>query len=195
MKPDFDKAQNAATNLLLQQEIRSLYIDVRDFKLPDNIFIDSIQKFCSMTGFPIAELDGKNIDGACLLKMETNRIILYDDTVENEQRKHWGICHELGHVCLDHTDDNRESEIEAHFFAAQLVMPEIVLWDIYKRKGSLTDYDLYDSFNASYIAANKRIDTLQRRGRFNSNEKDQLLLEKFRPILDREFSMRRDVVV
>lgn len=68
MKPDFDKAQNAATNLLLQQEIRSLYIDVRNFKLPDHIYIDSIQKYCSMTGIPSSKLQGKNIDGACLVK-------------------------------------------------------------------------------------------------------------------------------
>ena len=90
MKPDFDKAQNAATNLLLQQEIRSLYIDVRNFKLPDHIYIDSIQKYCSMTGIPSSKLQGKNIDGACLVKAKKNRIILYDDTVENESNETHG---------------------------------------------------------------------------------------------------------
>ena len=193
MKPDFERAQNTATELLLQQDIKSLYIDVRDFKLPDCIHIDSIQNFCSLTGFPSTELADGNIDGACLLKKGPHRIILYDDQIENEQRKHWGICHELGHVFLDHSDDNKESEIEAHFFAAQIVMPEIVLWDILKRKGSITDYDIYESFNVSYMAANKRIDTLQRRSRFNSSLRDKQLLEKFKPLLDQEFSWKYEV--
>lgn len=35
MKPDFDRAQNAATRLLLTQNIDSLYIDARNFTLPD----------------------------------------------------------------------------------------------------------------------------------------------------------------
>lgn len=34
MKPDFDRAQNEATKLLLAQEIDSLYIDARNFVLP-----------------------------------------------------------------------------------------------------------------------------------------------------------------
>lgn len=32
MKPDFSKAYNEATNLLLEQSFDSLYIDVRKFK-------------------------------------------------------------------------------------------------------------------------------------------------------------------
>lgn len=52
MKPDFEKAQNAATELLLGQNIDSLYIDARNFKLPSNIIIDSIQNFSQLTHYP-----------------------------------------------------------------------------------------------------------------------------------------------
>lgn len=187
MKPDFDKAQNAATKLLLKQDISSLFIDVRNFHLPEAVYIESMQNFCNITDFPISELNSRHINGACLLKQGKARIVLYDDSIINESRKHWGIAHELGHVFLNHTSDNRESEIEAHFFAAQLIAPEIILWELCKRKGSLSDYDLPLYFNLSYEAATKRIATLRRRARYNYADIDKQLLQKFTPVINREF--------
>lgn len=190
--PDFDRAQNTATLFLLQQNLSSLYIDVRNFKLPPNTFIESMQNFCSMTGASIEDLRAIN-EGACLLRQAGSEIILYDDEISNEQRKHWGIIHELGHAFLGHPNDSRAFEIEAHFFAAQVVSPEIVLWDICKRKGSLSDSDLYLSFNMSYEAASKRIQTMKRRQRYNSGDIDKQLLQKFKPILDAKFPAYRHV--
>lgn len=187
MKPDFDKAQNAATKLLLKQDINSLFIDVRNFSLPEAVFIESMQNFCDVTGFPISKLNNEHIDGACLLKQGKARIILYDDSIVNNSRKHWGIAHELGHVFLNHTNDNRESEIEAHFFAAQLIAPEIVLLELCKRKGSLFGCDLPAYFNISYEAAAKRIATLSHRSTYNYADIDRQLLQKFTPIINREF--------
>lgn len=187
MKPDFDKAQNAATKLLLKQDITSLFIDVRNFSLPEAVFIESMQNFCDVTGFPISKLNNEHIDGACLLKQGKARIILYDDSIVNNSRKHWGIAHELGHVFLNHTNDNRESEIEAHFFAAQLIAPEIVLLELCKRKGSLFGCDLPAYFNISYEAAAKRIATLSHRSTYNYADIDRQLLQKFTPIINREF--------
>ena len=189
MKPDFDKAQNAATKFLLSQDIKSLYIDVRNFVLPSDVIIVSIQEFSRNTGFDSAELKRRCIDGgACLVRDQGFNFIFYDDDIPNEQRKHWGITHELGHIFLEHTNDKRESEIEAHFFAAQLIAPEIVLWELYKRKGKLSDYDLFTHFNLSYEAASKRITTLNRRSGFNCADIDKQLLCKFTPIIDKEIS-------
>lgn len=198
MKPDFEKAQNAATELLLGQNIDSLYIDARNFKLPSNIIIDSIQNFSQLTHYPLSLLNTDKIDGALVLSQGNKKIILYDDDISNEQRKHWGIIHELGHIYLGHiylghTDDCKNSEIEAHFFAAQLVSPEIVLWDICRRKGQLTDTDIFTHFNLSYEASTKRIQTLSRRLRYNSAASDKELLNKFVPILDRVFSSGQKV--
>lgn len=193
MKPDFEKAQNAATELLLEQNIDSLYIDARNFILPSNIIIDSIQNFSRLTNDPLPLLNIGSIDGALVLSQGRQRIILYDDSIANEQRKHWGIIHELGHIYLGHTDDSKKSEIEAHFFAAQLVSPEIVLWNIYKRQGRLSDVDLSTYFNLSSEAATKRIQTLNRRACYNSAADDKELLSKFIPVLDRVFSCDQKV--
>lgn len=193
MKPDFDKAQNTATELLLRQNINSLYIDVRNFTLPSYITIDSMQNYASITGFPLYCLEQSNIEGALLLKQGSQYVILYDDNIRNESRKHWGVVHELGHLLLGHTDDDRKSEIEAHFFTAQVVTPEIVLWNICKRQGALYDYELPNRFNISCEAATKRIQTLQRRNCYNCSSIDTQLLERFSPILDREIHSRKHV--
>lgn len=193
MKPDFEKAQNAATRLLLEQNLDSLYIDVRKFNFSQNIIIDSMQNFCALTGYSLVELNKNNIEGACTLVRGGRHILLYDDSEENNARKHWGILHELGHVYLNHTNDNRISEIEAHFFAAQVVTPEIVLWDIFKRRGSLSDTDISNWFNVSYESATKRIETMNRRKRYNYGAIDKQLLKKFSPILDQTFSTLSNV--
>lgn len=193
MKPDFDRAQNAATELLLQQDITSLCVDARNFVLPKDIIIDSMQNFSALSQYPISELRSRHIDGACLLRQGDYRIILYDDTISNEQRKHWGIVHELGHAYMNHTSDDKNAEIEAHFFAAQLVTPEIVLVEMCKRQGSLSAYDVYNNFNVSFQSAQKRIQTLQKRPCYNYSGIDRQLLEKFSPAIDEAIHRRSHV--
>ncbi len=193
MKPDFDRAQNTATALLVQQNLTSLHIDVRDFHLKPGIIIDSIQNFCRITGQPLSNFNTPSFEGACTVLYEGKSIILYDDSITYEPRKHWGIAHELGHVYLGHTDDNRISEIEAHFFAAQLVTPEIVLVDMYKRQGHLYGYDLPGYFNISWEAAEKRVSGFNRRPCYNYGENDRLLEAQFAPILDKE--LRHSILV
>lgn len=185
MKPDFDRAQNAATRLLLTQNIDSLYIDARNFTLPDGLIIDSMQNFCALGEVPIEKLNLSCINGALFFQCAPYQLILYDDSIENEQRKHWGIIHELGHVVMKHPSDACTYEVEAHFFAAQLVAPEIVLIEIAKRQGSLSAYDIFSNFNMSYAAAEKRTHTLEQRPCYNSEEIDKQLLQKFLPIIDR----------
>ena len=186
MKPDFDRAQDAATALLVQQNLHSLYIDIRDFCLPSNVIIDSIQNFCKCTGLSLSDFNTQNLDGACTIKCDGKNLILYDDDISYEPRKHWGIAHELGHVYLGHTNDDRNSEIEAHFFAAQVVTHEIVLLSMAKRQGHLWGHELPGYFNISWEAAEKRISCLKRRRNYNYGKNDRLLEAYFSPILDRE---------
>lgn len=183
MKPDFEKAQNTATKILLQQNITGFFIDVRTFSTANNIIIDSMQNFCKLTGFSLSNFKKNKMAGACLVKEDGCNIILYDDSMPNNARKHWGIAHELGHIVLDHTRDSRTEEIEAHFFAAQIVTPEIVLMEFAKRLGRLSATDLPYYFNISYEAACRRIGTLNRRCIYSSSQIDLQLLEKFSPLM------------
>jgi hypothetical protein len=183
MKPDFDFAQNTATKLLLSQNISELFIDIRNFQLRSDIIIDTMQHYSVTTGVPLPELQECAIQGAITLSKYGKHLILYDDLVENERRKHWGIAHEVGHVYLDHANDSAKEEIEAHFFAAQVIAPEIVLIELSKRKCGINCLDLYNHFNLSLEAAQKRLQTLRNRGCWNSGDIDKALLSKYKPLI------------
>lgn len=191
MKPDFSKAQNEATNLLLKQSFDSLSIDIRKFEFGDKkIIIDSIQHYANTVNYSVSDFTCKEISGCCVLKERKYgyNIILYDNDSFYEERKHWGIIHEVGHIYLNHQDDSPKSEIEANFFAAQIVMPEQILRYIRNFKGSLNIDEIYEHFNVSYESAQKRFYTLNRNKAFYTvTPKDRLLINKFKPIIQNEF--------
>jgi Zn-dependent peptidase ImmA (M78 family) len=188
MKPNFDLAQNTATKLLLDQNINELFVDVRDFHLRDDIVIDTMQHYCSVTGISVSNLQLHAVQGALTIKKYGKSIVLYDDSIANSRRKHWGIVHELGHIYLGHEEDSRTFEIEAHFFAAQVVAPEIVIVELTLRNQGLSALELYNNFNISFEAAQKRLRTLRNRGCWSSGDIDHALLNKYKPFLARCFN-------
>lgn len=183
-RPDFEKAQNAATDLLLQQNLTSLFIDVRRFKFDRRIIIDSIQHFALVTGHPVSDFSCDEFSGCCVIKHPRCNVILYDLLETNDFRKHWGIAHEVGHIYLEHDQDGEIEEIEAHFFVAQITMPEIILQNIWSRTGDLSPIDISGVFNASIDAAVKRLNTFCRRQRFNCGERDKELLRRLNPLIE-----------
>ena len=188
-RPDFDKAQNEATKLLLKQNFDSLSIDVRQFEFDRPIRIDSVQNYASMVMRPLSDFVCDKFSGCCVIRYSRCNLILYDESEKDERRKHWGITHEVGHVYLDHDRDTKKEEIEAHFFAAQLIAPEIVLGEMAKFRGGLYRADIQRFFNLSYAAANKRWNTLQSRKDWcRYADIDRMLLKKFKSILDKELA-------
>lgn len=196
MKPDFSKAYNEATNLLLEQSFDSLYIDVRKFKFSGKkIIIDSVQHYANIVHRPVADFTCKEISGCCVLKKYGYNIILYDNSGCCEERKHWGIIHEVGHIYLNHTSDGDIEEIEANFFAAQVVTPESVLRYIVNYKGRLNSTEIYDNFNVSYESALKRVNTLNKnRSFYGNNANDKALIDKFKPIIKKQFLKNNSLV-
>ena len=185
MKPDFALAQDTATKLLLEQNIDNFFVDIRNFYLRDDIIIDTVQHYSGVTGVPLSSLQCPDLQGAFTIKKYGKNIVLYDDDIPNERRKHWGIVHEVGHIYLGHKNDNQKEEIEAHFFAAQLLAPEIVLIELARLNHKISAMYIYDHFNLSYESAQKRIVTLRNRGCWNSGAIDKALLEKYKPLIHR----------
>lgn len=190
-KPGFDKAQNAATDLLNKQYLDSLSIDVRTFQFDRRIIIDSLQSYAAKTGQQVTDLICSAFSGSYVVKHPRCNLILYDEREKNECRKHWGIAHEVGHIYLGHENDGATEEIEAHFFAAQLIMPEIALRHISSRLGGLTPFDISGTFNASLDAASRRILTLSRRRRISHGERDVKLFKKLSPLLEAAYPVER----
>lgn len=190
-RPDFDRAQNAATDLLNNQCLGSLFIDVRTFQFDRRIIIDSIQSYASKTGQQVGDLICGEFSGSYVVKHPRCNLILYDEREKNECRKHWGIVHEVGHVYLGHENDGAVEEIEAHYFAAQITMPEVALRHISSRLGRLSTFDIAGVFNASHNAAARRIQTFSRRQGISYGARDIKLFEKLSPLLEAAYPVER----
>lgn len=190
MSPEFSKAKAEATKLLLKQNITDLHIDVRKFVFDKNIIIDSVQHYAKVVKQDISCFTTEEFNGSCVIKYDKQDIyvVLYDEDEPYERKKHWGIAHEIGHIYLDHTKDEEKEEIEAHFFAAQIVAPEIVLLYYAKRNGGhLMPNDIYSNFNCSFQAAKKRIKTLNTYY-WSYTAYDKQLLSYFKPLVDMKFA-------
>ena len=185
-KPDFEKAQNEATRLLLIQKIDDLRIDVKHLLHNESIIIDSIQHYCLITGTTKEHYTYNGYSGAYVLKLKTGLFIILYDKDDSIHRQRWGIAHELGHIYLKHDNDGDKQEIEANFFAAQLLMPEIIIRYIKKLTGRFSFNQIVEYFDVSPEAAKKRIKTLNNKMlRFSKDEK--ALLYKSIDTIERNF--------
>lgn len=118
-------------------------------------------------------------DGCCIIdKKRGINIVLYDAFNTNFERRNWSLAHEVGHIYMGHTKNGKFEEIEAHYFASQLFMPEFTLFMIEKTYGSFDAYDIMEIFGVSYQAAQKRIDSYQRMKIINGNKSDTVIWER-----------------
>ena len=88
-KPNFEMAQNSATNFLLSHNIKSLAFNPKDLNLvSEGIIIDTIENYAKLTNQPITCFIGRNIDDCYVIKAQDYSIILYreNSTVSEEHR-------------------------------------------------------------------------------------------------------------
>lgn len=134
-------------------------------------------------------------DSACLVEYKGAYIIFYNDREEGYRIK-FSICHELGHVLLGHKMDLDGNdplygvqEIEANFFAAQLLMPEQLLRECMRRGYTVSIEYIMDKFVVSEEAANRRRTTLGKTHYdWRSNEEkiyDDIILKRYESFLNK----------
>lgn len=133
-------------------------------------------------------------DSAMLIEFCGEYIIFYNQD-EPDYRIRFSILHEFGHYIFQHVRGLPASdpiygiqELEANFFAAQMLMPEQILRECARREKRLTPDFIAQAFGVSSEAAEKRIRTLSRtRAEWHSKEEkefDDLILLKYATFLD-----------
>lgn len=191
-KPDFDKCEKYATRLLNQQNIKSLKIDVMTLKYDKTIIFDTMQNYERLSNqpIPIKYRDGVLQDG-CTIKVKNNLfLILYNERVTNPLRLNWTLAHEVGHIYLGHDVNDSIHEVEAHCFAAQLLMPEIVIRELAAECPDISALDIYFLFNVSTDAAQKRIETLHKKQYYFCDYENRQLLNKCLPLIKEYLNKR-----
>ena len=177
-EPDFKKATQKATELLCEQDLKfDRVLNVRNLKYDKHVVFDSIQNYCMLTRTPVSTfLDPeKKIlhDGCSLFDKRTGiYIVLNNDEVHYFEHANWTLAHEIGHIYLDHENDGRTEEIEAHHFAAQLFMPEYTIYQMGREYGKVTAKDLVEIFGVSPEAAQRRINSMNKRCSISSSKHD-----------------------
>lgn len=163
-QPNFTEAQDKASELLSKQgKFDTLSIDVFKLAFDYNILFDSMQNYCKLTDRSFKEFgfDKLNNGGVIILGNDTF-LILYNEK-HSPERINWTLAHEVGHIYLGHQTDGAIEEVEAHFFAAQLLMPEVVLRLLEHELHEMSAEFIYQNFYVSYEASSKRVATLNKK--------------------------------
>lgn len=125
---------------------------------------------------------------------EKNKIvfILYDNKVSSIGRIRWSIAHEYGHIVLKHKNQCGQNEVEANFFAANLLVPQCILKELLNRRGDITIDYLKNKFSISGEAAEKYLLGVNARGfEYFKNEYDDIIVTKARKFLNDEIRNSR----
>ena len=178
IKPNFNKSTKEATDLLYSQPIITTMVNVKLLHYCKKIHFYSIQEYCGATRTPLSDFiseEKKALTDGCTIVCDDIYLVLHNDKLQKEEHLNWTRAHEIGHIYLGHLSDGNKEEIEAHFFAAQLLMPELSILEATSKHGRINADDLIEIFGVSDDAANKRILTMSRKTSFSCSEKDKAI--------------------
>ena len=187
---DYYYIKSKAYELIMTLNVTDIPINPLKITLP-NIYIVSFQNYSSATGVSIKDLTLNNkFQDGYIIYHNNIKIILYDEE-KYEPRKRFTLYHEIGHSILKHRQHNPENEAEANFFAAQLLIPDVIIKEIIKRGYSLTTKDIMNIFQVSDQCASIRDEYLKKYFDKHSNEYDDAILILFNDFLNINFPDRR----
>lgn len=173
---------------LLEQDIREFPIPVKKIKCK-GVKICSYQKYAEITGATLEQITLRHeLDDAFLLRglRPGITLILYNKGKYPPRMKHT-LWHEIGHIKCEHKKHSEKEEIEAHFFAAQITAPNVLIKALYKRGYSISTQFLMECFGISKEAAEKKMEYLRKYTFNHSNEYDDSLLEQFSQYLSKKY--------
>ncbi|WP_180350353.1 ImmA/IrrE family metallo-endopeptidase [Lactococcus lactis] len=187
-KPDFEHALLEANKLLIQDGlIETFPFQAKKIvKSCSGMSIQPYKKAIEKYGFNPKDLGSQS---ALTVSKWGRKLILYNNE-EYKPRVIWSILHELGHDRLNHPlnpEQYSNKEIEAHFFAAQLLMPEQLILELIRRGEKVNSSFLQEKFGVSSEAAEKRLKTMNRvNWEWRSEEEkffDEYIVKKFETFL------------
>ena len=190
-KPNFAKSYKNANEILVKSSVITSF----PYSSIDLVKEQSAIKCCSFGkamsyGFNPNDLGSES---AIITEYHGKSIIFYNEEKPNSHIN-FSVLHELGHPINDHdlriSDKNEyhKFEVEANYFAAQLLMPEQLLRELQKRGVFISKDFLKKTFGVSSPAAEKRIATIDKTnfGWYSKAEKeyDDIILQKYSSFLD-----------
>lgn len=180
MKINFDDIVGKANEILILQKKLTFPLDIFNLKTNYNIKILSFTDLANSNSCSYNEIV-LLADESDAFKFEKSGIILiaYNEKILNKNRIRWSIAHEYGHVILNHKNQSDQNEIEANFFAANLLLPRCILKELLEKRDFIDKKYIQDKFGISGEAADKYFSNINSRGfQFYKNEYDDIIVAK-----------------
>ena len=197
-----EKIINKARNLRINQEHPAFLLDIPRMKFNKAIIFDTFQNYAKLTGVPPTVFEQIK-DGCTIIRGDTHIVLTHTQTVAplNKRnaahisaspkrtsdltgRKNWTLAHEVGHIMLGHTSDGEQEERQANCFAAELLMPELIMLELERRLARpLSVHEVRRLFGVSQTAAENRIAQIRRKTRFSIYLKQEFA-EKYKQLIN-----------
>lgn len=175
-----------AVKLLLRQNICSIDTDLFRLDCRGHIIIDSVQHYAQSVHRDPRDFIGEGMAECVVFPRRGRHLILYNDWILSSARKRWSIAHEIGHICCCHTEDGPEQETQANEFAAELLIPQIVLCEAISAGLVCNVQDVASLFKVSLQAAQNQLRRIASHRYFE--DLDYQLLQKYLPLIKPEIS-------
>jgi hypothetical protein len=199
------KATERARALLVSQDITAFRLTLEKLKFAPELIIlfdtfegyaretnsapitrEQIPEGCTVTkgGKYVILTHDANPPSMKLKLHRSNSAVVSRQTRSAKLRNRWTIAHEIGHIYMKHSKDGVREEREADLFAAELLMPELVLLELRKQLGR----ELYVSevarlFGASKSAAANRLELITRKEFFSAYLRTEIM-QKYRELIE-----------
>ena len=190
MNIDFSLAYTKANEMLItNQSITGFPFSAR--KLVEEKTAIRCRSYKSALKYGV-DINDFGSESAVLMEYQ-GRSILFFNEAKPESHANYSILHELAHYAMKHKMKNvskelyEKQELEANYFAAQILMPEQLLRYLQQQGTKISVSFLTNNFGVSELAAKKRIITL---GKTNTSwysnaekEFDDIILELYVPMI------------
>lgn len=189
MKINFEYIITKAYEILILQPKLEFPLNILNLKTNLNIKILTFSELARLNNCTFEEIASIS-DGAEAFKYEAKGLILivYNEKITNTNRIRWSIAHEFGHIVLNHKGQQSDQfEIEANFFAANLLLPRCLLKELVNKRDFIDLNYLQKKFSISKEASEKFFSNINSRG-FNyfQNEYDDIILAKCEKFINSE---------
>lgn len=188
MKINFNYIIDKAYEILILQKELVFPLDIFSLKTNQNVKILSFSYLANMNSCSFDEIL-QLADGAEAFKFERNGValIVYNERIKNQNRVRWSIAHEYGHIILKHRGQSAQNEVEANFFAANLLLPRCILKELKNKRDFIDITYLQNKFSISKEASEKFFSNINSKGfEFFKNEYDDIILAKADDFIKKE---------
>lgn len=177
---------DTVARLLISQPTLQLPINPCALHHQKTIYVTSVNEYLEATasmGLGLEQHEALQ-DGLTIVTEhlgETVYVILFNDDVVRPDRRNFTVAHELGHIYLSHRTDSPRQEKAADIFAAELLAPRCMLWELHQRFDFVPPELVQEIFGLSASMAKRRLDHLYPKPKRNTAE--HTLWEKSKELL------------